>query len=107
MIAHNCCQQDIECLKNFYEAEYGVTFAHDRLRYDFAFLTHVDINQAIKLYDGLTDDKKIDLISVIKEDHIHLHKLITIHEIICDMYQVDDILNNAFIHTQPSPMILN
>lgn len=104
MIAQNCCQHEIGVLKDFYEAEYGVTFAHDRLRYDFAFLKHVDINQAIKLYDGLVDDKKIDLINVIQQDHIHLHKLITIHEIICDIHQVDNILHTDY---QPSSMTLN
>ena len=106
MIAHNGCQQDIDFLKDFYEAEYGVSFTHDRLRYDFAFLKHVDINQAIKLYDGLNDDKKIDLIDVIYQDHVHLHKLIKIHNIICDMHSVDVILGNNMV-VQQSTHIFN
>lgn len=106
MIAYNASQEQIFFFKDFYEAEYGVTFESDKLRYDFAFLKHVDINQAITLYDGLKDTKKLDLIKVIKLDHKHLFKLITIHDILCDMHSVDDILSNAMV-TQQSTHIFN
>lgn len=92
MMGNNGSQEDIDTLKKIYEDSYSSNFDIDKTYYYYAFLKYVDINQAINLYDSLLDDKKIDLISAIKNNHEHLYTLVDIHEIIADMNHVDNII---------------
>lgn len=92
LISNNESIDEIEHLTELYESTNNSIFEVDKLKYLFAFLKYTDINQAISLYDSLLDEKRGELIEVIKSEHIHLHKLVEIHKIIQDMTAVNQII---------------
>lgn len=100
LISNNGENPDIDKLKKVYESEHGACFIFDKKRYEYAFLSGVDLYQAIILYDNLVSDSQFDMIKIIKLDHKHLLKLVDIHEAVQDINTVKNILyhemSNAF-----------
>lgn len=66
--------------KNWFEAEHKVSFDFEKLRFDYSFLKHVTMYQAVNLYDSMVDAMKDMFIKVIDIDHKHLLNLVHIHK---------------------------
>ncbi len=66
--------------KNWFEKEHNVSFEFEKLRFDYSFLKHLTVYQAVNLYDSLVDTMKDKFISIIDLDHKHLLSLVHIHK---------------------------
>src|SRR5690606_33523912 len=56
------------------------SYKFDKMRTNYAFAKCMNMDQAVNLYDSLTENGKSDLIEVIKFDFPHLHDLARIHD---------------------------
>ena len=56
------------------------SYEFDKMRTNYAFAKCMNMDQAVNLYDSLTENGKSDLVEVIKFDFPHLHDLARIHD---------------------------
>lgn len=67
-------------LIELYEQLNKRSYEFDKMRTNYAFAKCMNMDQAVNLYDSLTESGKYDLINVIKFDFPHLHDLARIHD---------------------------
>ena len=56
------------------------SYEFDKMRTNYAFAKCMNMDQAVNLYDSLTENGKSDLVEVIKFDFPQLHDLARIHD---------------------------
>ena len=69
-------------LKRLYNHINKRTYDYDLNRYNYLYLTHVSVQQALHLYDSLNETAQYNMISAIKLDHPHLGEMIEVHEML-------------------------
>lgn len=67
-----------------YEHRNKSKYSQDYKRYMLSYLKHVNIHQAIMLYESMDDESKLNMIHVIKIDFPHLSEIIEIYEAVCE-----------------------
>lgn len=69
-------------LKRLYNHINKRIYDYDLNRYNYLYLTHVSVQQALHLYDSLNETAQYNMISAIKLDHPHLGEMIEVHEML-------------------------
>ena len=80
IIEENSNGTDTSFFIQSYETTHNTKFETDQHRYIYSFLSFINIDQALALYDNIIE--KDIIIEVIKKDHPHLNDLITVHDYI-------------------------
>lgn len=65
-----------------YEEVHNRKFEFDYIRYMYSYLKHIMIDQALYIYDTLTEDHKCIIVEVIEQHYPHLNELIDVHKTI-------------------------